>query len=60
MEHLSSYHKDRRASPFELEGKSIEIQTTWSEFPRGEKSTVEEILASEKNKSKRALLWESQ
>ena len=35
--------------------------TTWSEFLNREKATVEQILASEeKNKSKRAGLWESQ
>ena len=34
--------------------------TTWSEFPNGVKAIVEEILASEeRNKSKRAGLWES-
>ena len=35
--------------------------TTWSEFPNGGKAIVEQILASEeRNKSKRAGLWESQ
>ena len=35
--------------------------TTWSEFPKGRKAIVEQILASEKrNKSKRAGLCESQ
>ena len=33
---------------------------TWSEFPNGRKEIVEQILASEdRNKSKRAGLWES-
>ena len=35
--------------------------TTWSEFLNVEKAIVEQMLASEeKNKSKRAGLWESQ
>ena len=35
--------------------------TTWSEFSNGGKAIVEQILASEeKNKSKRAGLWELQ
>ena len=35
--------------------------TTWSEFPNGGKAIVEQILASEeRNKSKKAGLWESQ
>ena len=45
----------------EFDGKSIETETTWSEFPNGGKAIVEQILASEEiNKSKRAGLWESQ
>ena len=50
------------ASCCELVGKSIETETTtWSEFPNGGKAIVEQILASEeRNKSKRAGLWESQ
>ena len=42
--------------------KSMETETTtWSEFPNGRKAIVEQILASEeRNKSKRAGLWESQ
>ena len=48
------------ASPFEFKSKSIETETTASEFLNGEKTTVEPILASEeRNKSKRAGLWES-
>ena len=36
-------------------------KTAWSEFPNGGKAIVEQILASEeRNKSKRAGLWESQ
>ena len=40
----------------------METETaTWSEFPNGGKAIVEQILASEeRNKSKRAGLWESQ
>ena len=39
----------------------METETTWSEFPNGMKATVEEILAlEERNKSKRAGLWESE
>ena len=34
---------------------------TWSEFPNGAKAIAEQILAQEdRNKSKRAGLWESQ
>ena len=42
--------------------KPMETETaTWSEFPNGGKAIVEQILASEdRNKSKRAGLWESQ
>ena len=49
-----------RASHCEFDGKSMETETTWSEFPNGGKAIVEQILASERNKSKRAGLWESQ
>ena len=51
-----------RASSFEFIGKSIETETlTWSEFPNGGKTIVEQTLASEEiNKSKRAGLWELQ
>ena len=50
------------ASYCEFDGKSMETETiTWSEFPSGGKAIVEQILASEeRNKSKRAGLWESQ
>ena len=50
------------ASHCELVGKSMESETTtWTEFPNGGKSIVEQILASEeRNKSKGAGLWESQ
>ena len=50
------------ASRCEFDGKSMETETTtWSEFPNGGKAIVEQILASEeRNKSKRAGLWESQ
>ena len=50
------------ASRFEFDRKYMETGTpTWSEFPNGGKAIVEQILASqEKNKSKRAGLWESQ
>ena len=48
------------ASRCEFDGKSIETEiTTWSDFYNGEKAIVEQILASEeRNKSKRAGLWE--
>ena len=51
-----------RAFCCEFDGKSMETETTtWSEFPNGGKAIVEQILASEeRNKSKRAGLWESQ
>ena len=46
----------------ELDEKSMETESTlWSEFPNGGKAIVEQILASEeREKSKRAVLWESQ
>ena len=49
------------ASCFVFDGKSMETETkTWSEFSNRGKAT-EQILASEdRNKSKRAELWESQ
>ena len=50
------------ASRWQFDGKSMETETTtWSEFPNGGKATVEQILVSEeRNKSKRAGLWESE
>ena len=49
------------ASCFEFIEKSMETETTWSEFRNGGKPIVEQILVSEEiNKSKRAELWESQ
>ena len=48
-----------RASCFEFIRKSMETETTWSEFHNGRKAILEQILASEeRNKSKRAGLWE--
>ena len=49
-------------SQCEFDGESMETDTTtWSEFPNGGKTIVEQILASEEiNKSKTAGLWESQ
>ena len=48
------------ASRCEFDGKSMETETTWSEFLNGGKVIVEQILVSgEINKSKRAGLWES-
>ena len=45
----------------EYDGKSMETETTTSEFLNGGKTIVEPILVSEEtNKSKRAGLWESQ
>ena len=36
------------ATPFEFEGKSMEIETTaWSKFRNGGKATAEQILKSE-------------
>ena len=50
-----------KASRCEYDEKSMETKTTWSEFPNGGKTIVEQILASDKrNKSKRGGLWESQ
>ena len=50
------------ASCFEFEGKSMETETTTgSEFSNEGEAIVERILASqERNKPKRAELWESQ
>ena len=50
------------ASSYEFDGKSMKTErATWSEFLNGGKATVEQILASaERNKSKRAELWEPQ
>ena len=43
------------ASCFEFIGKSMETETTWSEFCNGGKPIVEQILISEEiNKSRRA------
>ena len=51
----------KRASRCEFGGKSMETETTWSEFPNGGKAAVEQILAlEERNKSKGAGLWELQ
>ena len=75
MEHLSNDHKDhpnqhknspklcdKTASSWEFDGKSVETETiTWSEFPTGVQTIVEQRLATEEgSKSKRAGLWESQ
>ena len=51
-----------RASRFEYDGKSMDTETkTWSEFPNGGKTIVEQMLVpEERKKSKRAGLWESQ
>ena len=50
------------ASCCEFDGRSMETETTtWSEFHSGGKAIVEQILVSlERNKSKRAGLWEWQ
>ena len=50
-----------RASRSEYDEKLMETETTtWSEFPKGGKAIVEQILASEKrDKSKRVRLGES-
>ena len=68
MEHLSNDHEnhanqhenshklyDEMASNCEFDGKSMETETTTSQFPNGGKAIAEQILASEKrNKTKRA------
>ena len=73
MEHLSNDHEDHpnqhensyklcnKTGRCEFDGKSIKTETaTWPQFPNGEKSIVEQILASEeRNKFKGAGLWES-
>ena len=52
----------KQTSHCEFDVESMENErTTRSEFPNGGKAIVEQLLASEeKNKSKRAVLWESQ
>ena len=52
----------KRGIPFWVWQKSMETETIiWSESFNGGRPIVEQILASdEKNKSKRAGLWESQ
>ena len=49
-------------SRFGFDEKSMETEMiTWSELPNGVKAIAEQILVSEeRNKSKRAGLWESQ
>ena len=66
MEHFSNenslkWEKLCNASHCEFVGKLMETgTTTWSEFPKGGRATVEQILASEEiNKSKRTGEWES-
>ena len=49
------------ASQWWFDGKSMETETKiLSEFPNGGKVIVEQIIASERNKTKTAGLWESQ
>ena len=50
------------ACSFVFDRKRMKAETKfWSEFPNGGKAIVEEILASkERNKSRKAGLWESQ
>ena len=66
MEHLSNNHKDRPNQNENIHKLCNETsmetdKTTWSEFPNGGKAFAEKIIASEqRNKSKRAGLWESQ
>ena len=52
----------KQASRCEFDGESMETETTtWSEFPNEGKAIAEQLLASEEtNKSKRAVLQESQ
>ena len=40
------------ASCCEFDGKSMETETTWSEFPDGGKAIVEQVLASEERNPK--------
>ena len=40
-----------RAFRFEFIGNSVVTETTWSEFPNGGKAIVEEMLASEEEKT---------
>ena len=51
-----------RTSCCEFNGKSMETETTtWSEFLNGGEAIVKQILVSkERNRSKKAGLWESQ
>ena len=74
MEHLSHDHEDypnqhenshklndETVSRFELDGKSKETETTtWSDFSNWGKAFEEQVLVSERSRSKRGGLWESQ
>ena len=42
------------------DGKSMETERIWSEFPNGRKPIVEQILAPEEINPKKPELWESQ
>ena len=50
-----------RTSSCEFNGKSMETETTtWPEFPNGGEAIAKQILLSkERNRSKKAGLWES-
>ena len=51
----------KRSSLFEFDGKSMEIETKTSESPNWSKFISKQILVSEeRNKCKKAGLWESQ
>ena len=57
-----SMRRIKGASPFEFTQKSMETETTtWSKFTNRGKAIVEQKLGlKDRNKSKRAGLWESQ
>ena len=58
MEHLSNdheYHPNQHKNSHKLCNEMDNMTTTWSEFPNGGKTIVNETLASKKiNKSRRA------
>ena len=48
-----------RTSRFEFVGKSMETETTWSEFPNGGKGIVQQVLVPEKEINPKEQDWES-
>ena len=49
---------DEKDIPFEFEGKSMEMETTWLECAEGQYWTNTWNRSEDRNKSKRATMWE--